>query len=319
MPSNPFADRYDELAIGVAFGGAALLACLVGAGWRRRRGQDPPDAGLALVAAGVLALLVLRQASVRLVAGLTLLALAGLRPPPTWSLARPLVRGVRVVLALAGSALVMLATIPAGAAVPPWPVPAVVVGLVGMAGLLVADFDRHQRPGQLILPLLVLSAAGIWATVPDVEAALPILGAVLPLALLGWPVRLAGDRAGVLGAPGALASGALLAWAVVTGGAGRGGSIVGGLAALGVLGVVPVVRRLEARHGRARGPGSEQAAAPWAMLAGQLFLVAMASWVVGRQETIARALPLAVIELGVAVALGVTARRVLTAYTSTSQ
>ena len=316
MVPNPFADRYDELTTGVAFGVAALLACLVGAGWRRRRGHDPPGAGLPLAAAGVLSLTVLGQASVRLVAGLTLVALAGLRGPPGWRLPQPLVRGADGVLVLTGSALVTLAAVPAGGHVPLWPELAVVTGLVGMAGLLVADFDGQERPGQLTLPLLALSAVGIWATVPDVEAALPVLGAVLPLALLGWPVRLAGDRAGALGPPGALAGGVLLAWTVLTGGAGRGGSIVGGLAALGVLGVVPVVRRLDAHRVRPRGPRLGRFEAPWMMLTAQLLLVAVASRIVGRQETVAQALPLALLELGAAVALGVAGGRFLPAHTS---
>src|SRR4029453_13455318 len=54
MP-DPLAGRYDDLAVGLAFGAAALL---VGVGWRRARrgGMSPSLAGLAPAAAGVGAL-----------------------------------------------------------------------------------------------------------------------------------------------------------------------------------------------------------------------------------------------------------------------
>src|SRR5919197_649783 len=93
-----------------------------------------------------------------------------------------------------------------------------------VAGVLLADFDRGWRRPGLALPLLAVSTAGVYATVPDVEAALVVLGAALPFCLLGWPGPLAlarrGRRPPSLGAAGALATAGLLAWTVASGGGG---------------------------------------------------------------------------------------------------
>src|ERR671937_14086 len=60
---------------------------------------------------------------------------------------------------------------------------AVAAGAVA-AGVLLADFDRRWWRHGLALPLLAVTAAGVYATVPDVEAALVVLGAALPFCLL---------------------------------------------------------------------------------------------------------------------------------------
>jgi hypothetical protein len=226
MP-DPFAGRWDDLAVGLAFGAAALLA-------------------------GVAA----------------------------WALGRA--RRGGLVATLAGLA------------------PAAVV-----AGALLADFDRRRRDG-LALPLWAVSVAGVWATVPDVESAVVVLGAALPPALLGWPSPLARNGLVSLGVAGSLAGAGLLVWVVATDGAGRPGSMVGGLACLGVLGVEPLARRLGGRGPAGVGGRPLPAAA---LLAAHLVLVAVASRVVGRRETVAQALPLAVAELVVALAVAVAALR----------
>jgi hypothetical protein len=173
---------------------------------------------------------------------------------------------------------------------------------VAAAGALPADFDRRRADG-LALPLWAVTVAGVWATVPDVESAVVVLGAALPPALLGWPGPLARSGLVSLGVAGSLAGAALLVWVVATDGAGRPGSMVGGLACLGVLGVEPLARRLGGR-----GPGGPPLPAV-ALLAAHLVLVAFASRVVGRRETVAEALPLAVAELVVALAVAVAAMR----------
>jgi len=252
MP-DPFAGRWDDLAVGLAFGAAALLAGVAAWTWgRARRG-------------GVLA------------------ALAGLTPAAA---------GVGALAATGG--------LPAGrdAGVGPLAAGAAVVA----AGALLADFDRRRRDG-LALPLWALSVAGVWATVPDVESAVVVLGAALPPALLGWPSPLARNGLVCLGVAGSLASAGLLVWVVATDGAGRPGSMVGGLACLGVLGVEPLARRLGGR-----GPGGPPLPAA-ALLAAHLVLVAVASRVVGRRETVAQALPLAAAVLVVALVVAVAALR----------
>jgi hypothetical protein len=260
MP-DPFAGRYDDLAIGLAFGAAALLVGALAWGWRRARrgGMAATLAGLAPPAAGVGSL-----------------AAAGVIPA-----------GRETGLA-----------------------PAAAVAAVLVAGALLADFDR-RRPDGLVLPLWAVTVAGVWATVPDVEAALVVLGAALPPALLGWPGPLARSGLVALGLAGSLASAGLLVWVVATDGVARPGSMVGGLACLGVLAVEPVARRLAGR-----GPGGRPLP-PLPLAAGHLALVAVAARVVGRRETVAEALPLAVAALvaGLAIAV-VTLRRAAAARTT---
>ena len=252
MP-DPLAGRWDDLAVGLAFGAGAAVLAWAAALARRRPGPGgvvAALAGLALAAAGVGAL----AATGRLAAG---------REP-----------------ALA---------------------PVVAVAAAVAAGALLADFDRRRRDG-LALSLWAVSVAGVWATVPDVESAVVVLGAALPPALLGWPSPLA--RSGVsLGVAGSLAGAGLLVWVVATDGAGRPGSMVGGLACLGVLGVEPLARRLGGR-----GPGLPTLP-PLPLAAAHLALVAVAARVVGRPETVAEALPLALVELAVALAVAVAALR----------
>jgi len=249
MP-DPFAGRWDALAVGLAFGAAAAVAALAAA--RARRGH-------------------------------ALAALAGLAP--------------------AAAAAGALAATGRFAAAPAPALPAVAAGAAAVAaGALLADFDRHRRDG-LTWPLWAVTVAGVWATVPDVESAVVVLGAALPPALLGWPSPLARRGPVALGVAGALAAAGLLVWVVATDGAARPGSIVGGLACLGVLAAEPLARRLGGR-----GAGDRSLPAP-VLVAAHLALVAVAARVVGRRETVAEALPLAAAELAVALALAVAAWR----------
>jgi hypothetical protein len=252
MP-DPFAGRYDDLAVGLAFGAAALLVGLAAWVWRRARrgGVTATLAGLAPAAAGVGAL-----------------AATGVVPAD---------RELGLAPAVAGAAALA-------------------------AGALLADFDRRRRDG-LALPLWAVTVAGVWATVPDVEAAVVVLGAALPPALLGWPSPPARGGLVALGPAGSLASAALLVWVVATDGAARPGSMVGGLACLGVLAVEPLARRLAGR-----GPAG-QPLPPLPLATAHLALVAVAARVVGRRGTVAEALPLAVAALVVALVVAVAALR----------
>lgn len=187
-----------------------------------------------------------------------------------------------------------------------------IVLAAAVAGALLADFDRRRWRDGLTLALLAVTAAGIWATVPDVEAAVVVLGAALPFGLLGWPLV---REPPALGPAGALATAALLAWTVVTGGSGRPGSVAGGLACLGVLAVEPVARLLDRGGGRGLAPaparprGTATLPGPAVLLAVQLLMVGVAARVVGRPASLAVAVPLALGELAVGVAVAVTLRR----------
>jgi hypothetical protein len=119
------------------------------------------------------------------------------------------------------------------------------VAVVG-GGALVADFDLRWSVRPLGPAMMVVALAGVFVTVPETEEALPVLGAALSLALIGWPASLAS-----LGAGGSLAATGLLAWTVGQGGTFRDTAIVGGLACLGMLVAEPLGRLLRTnRHGR---------------------------------------------------------------------
>jgi hypothetical protein len=183
------------------------------------------------------------------------------------------------------------------------------------AGVLLASFDRRRWSDGLALPLLAVSAAGIWATVPDVEAAVVVMGVCLPFAGLGWPLLRSGPPS--LGLAGALATAGLMAWTVVTGGAGRPGSIAGGFACLGMLVAEPLSRLLDRRPRPADRPGGLAAQAV-PLLAAHLVLVAVAARVVGRPASLRAAVPLALLELAAGVAVAGYLRR-RTATTSPSR
>ena len=183
---------------------------------------------------------------------------------------------------------------------------------VAAVAAALAAFDRRWRRPRLAPALLAVTAAGIWATVPDTEAALVLLGATVAMTLLGWPSPLAGRAAGPppgYGVAGSVAVAAVLVWAVATGGTPRPGSVVGSLACLGLLAVEPVARGLDPRRRSPLDPVARRPGLAWAALAAQVALVAMASRVVGRLEGVAPALLLAGIELGLAVAAAVAVAR----------
>jgi hypothetical protein len=119
-----------------------------------------------------------------------------------------------------------------------WVGPFVVIATTAGAAL-VADFDRTYAPTGLGPVLIPITVFGIWASVPDTEEAIPVVGALLPLALLGWPRVLAS-----LGSAGAPAVVGVLMWTAAVGGRGRLGAVVGGAACLGIMVLEPVLRRI---------------------------------------------------------------------------
>jgi hypothetical protein len=119
--------------------------------------------------------------------------------------------------------------------------PFAVVLAVAVGGGCASAIDMKWR--YVLVPvLLLLAIGGVYGTTPDTEFVRTILGAVLPFALLGWPLGLA--RASSCGT---FACAGLFAWATIVDGAPRPGSIVGGLlcvAALAVPFVIAAVARV---------------------------------------------------------------------------
>ncbi len=121
---------------------------------------------------------------------------------------------------------------------PGWVRPLVIVSITIVAPLA-GDLDRRAARLGLGPVLWLVSVIGVYATVPDTELVRPLVGVAVPLALVGWPLRL-----GRLGAGGAAAGVGLLVWIGALEGYGRPGSIVGTVGALGLFAVEPVGRAL---------------------------------------------------------------------------
>ena len=155
-----------------------------------------------------------------------------------------------------------------------WVVPAM-VGVIVVGGLLVTDFDR--RAGGWGPVLLAVTMFGVWVTVPETQHVVVLMGAVLPIGLLGWPKPLAS-----LGIPGAVVATGVVAWGVAVDGQGRPGAVVGGFACLGIMVVEPVVRRVIRRR----------ATDPLVVVAAHVVLVAWCSRVAGLQDSAGVALVL---------------------------
>ena len=213
----------------------------------------------------------------------------------------PLVGGV---LALVGGVIL------AGSATPvPPPAWTTVILVLGpaLAGTAVADFDRRRSRSGLGPQLLLISILGLYATVPDTELVLVLLGAMVPLALLAWP-RVWGR----LGSGGAYAVTGVFLWITTIEGAPRGGSIVGGVATLALLLTEPLGRRLAPRPALDGAVGGAHGAATGGRLGGfgfvvaQLLLAAYAARVAGRVDDplVAVLLTVPMLALGVYVTSG---------------
>ncbi len=270
----------DAFRLGLAAGGVGvLLAALVRL---MAPGRPAPIGGLLFAAASLGVLWDQFAMPVWVAAGAGLMALAAMIIPG-WP--------ARAVAMLPGAAvIVILGEIPAGV-----PDVFLVLALAGCASAVV-DFDEAHRDGALGLPLLGLAVVGVILTVPDTERAGALLGVAFPMALAGWPLRLAS-----LG-PGGAAAVAALGWVAALAGGARAGATVGALASLGILLAEPVGRRLARRRPTAlevlsRSPGVG------AVVIGliQTALVLGASRIAGMQRNLLPALAIAIVVLGLGV------------------
>ncbi|HLT69075.1 MAG TPA: hypothetical protein VKZ72_02840 [Acidimicrobiales bacterium] len=282
-----FRDACSLAALGTALVAAVALAL-------RRR---VPLAGVVVAAAAVAALdRDVLPVDDQVVAGLGLLAAGGYLAE-RWSLH---------VLAAVPGALVLAAALPAD---PGWVRPVVVTTTV-LGGAAAADLDRaagrrprrvgaglHLAPG--VGPvMLAVTVAGVYLTVPDTEMATVVLGAALPAAALGWPFAW-----GRLGGGGVLAAVGVVAWTVALDGRGRLGSVVGGVACLGLLVLEPPLRRLGGL------PVARGTRGALVLVAVHVVLVAWCSRVAGLRSDPAPALVLALAGHAVATAALVVAAR----------
>ena len=201
---------------------------------------------------------------------------------------------------LLAAAGLLLVTARLGGMTDGWRLTVTALGLL-VVGAIVRFEEASPHAGRA--PALLFAAAGgIYATVPDTEQALVLLGAALPLAVLGWPMRW--GRLGALGAP---LVGGLLVWVVATGGVGRAGSVVGGLACAGLLLCDPLARAV------AGGSALDRLARNWRggllLVVAQAGVALIASRVAGLQDSALGALLYAGPLLAAVTALLVVGRR----------
>ncbi len=255
--------------------------------WARLRGgRVEPGVAVVAVVATVVALRVEHRLPAGLVVGVLLL-LGGewVFRDATWP-AR--------LLALVPGAVVLGAVLSPG-----WPFwMQVLVTVVTVLGGVLVDAGDRAAPRWVPL-LLAIGACGVYVCVPDTEAPKALLGAVLATALIGLAVE-------VVPTLGSAALTGVFAWVVAFGGFGRPGSVVGGMACLGVVVLVPALRRLaRSRDGVialivvqcalvafvARVAGLEQDAAPALLLSASAFVAAGVVLVVVARLTARRRAP----------------------------
>ena len=182
--------------------------------------------GLLVAAATVLVLYQSGMLGLSQLAGVTLLAVAGL-------FHRSLAVGA--LLALPGAFLIIR---PDAAHPQSW-LPWFAMVAIILAAPLVASFDDRYYETGLPIPLFGIAALGVFLTVPDTEGAMVLLGVAGIAGFLGWPRPVA-----TLGAAGSYAVVGLYMLVAAGGAIGRPASIIGSVAVLGLLLIVPITIRL---------------------------------------------------------------------------
>jgi hypothetical protein len=266
--------------IGVAGAVALAVASLLWPRGRDGRRSPLPAAGLVLAAAGALAITASEapeHVGQRQATGIALAAVGGFIAGrlPWW---------LRPFMVMPGVALLLDAM---GLDERPDSVAPIVVTAAVLA-MLVAETDRLLAGSAAGPPLMAVTIFGMYVTIPETAQILPVLVVAVPIALTGGPVRLAR-----LGSAGSAATLALLAAIVAEGGQTRESSVLGGLASVGALALVPVARVLVER---ARPP-SESWRSPWLwqLVAVHVVVVLVVSRVAGLQDTFGAALVIVVV------------------------
>jgi hypothetical protein len=273
--------------------GLTALAAVAGLVSTRLFRRPAPVAGLIVALALVNGMKQWDGLPTNVTRGLVYLAIAGLSAGVLASLWRPLAY-TGLFFAIPGASLLTSNT---GLPDVRWVAPLVVVTVV-VGGTLVADFDRRHHERGWSVVLFAVSVVGVYFTVPDTERALVLLGASLPILVLGWPFALA-----TLGTAGSYPAVGALAWIAAVEGFGRRSSIVAAVACLGLFVVEPLARllRLGATTIFDRLPQRIWTVFPVA--AAHLALVFVASRVAGLRTGVGRAAAVAAIDLVVGVAV----------------
>jgi hypothetical protein len=273
----------EEFLWGLAAGVVAMLLA-VGvaalAGRLRSRGAPQLATGLPMVAAALVAIRPSHTPTLGVLVGLVgVIAVVIVATRTRADTARPLM------ILLVAPVFAWLLAIDASSVA--WVRAAVVAGAT-IGSLAVARTDVEWGATGVTPALYAISAAGVFAAVPNTREAAALLGASMPGAACGWPLY----RARLGGAGGAGAT-ALLVWVAAVGALGREPSVVGAIACLGLLAALPAGPWLAERW---IGPTIRRlrvADAPAPMLVIQTVVVALASRVAGISSELRVAIPVA--------------------------
>ncbi|MCZ6457603.1 MAG: hypothetical protein O6650_10180 [Actinobacteria bacterium] len=207
---------------------AGLIVLALGIVFWAVRGRDDVlgFGGLMVAAATVLVLYQSGMLGLSQLAGVTLLAIAGL-------FHRSIVVGA--LIALPGAFFVIR---PEAASPQSW-LPWFAMVAIILGAPLVASFDNRYHKTGLPIPLFGVAALGVFLTVPDTEGAMVLLGVAGIAGFLGWPRPFA-----TLGAAGSYAVVGLYMFVAAGGAIGRPASIIASAAVLGLLLIVPITIRL---------------------------------------------------------------------------
>jgi uncharacterized membrane protein YgcG len=298
LHAQGFVDLFHARAfgLGLAYGGVAFFAAMLVGLLARGRRRNLDFAALAFVAAawfGVRGAWGSVLASQSIAVALIVLALGG----ASVHLVARLVPGahdhplaVSAAAIAPGAALLAVATPLAGSAYA-----RILMALATVvAAVAIRDFDAMKGDHGAPWMLIAISAAGVYLAVPDTELARVLLGVALPFVLLSIPNALS-----PIGPAGSAAVAGVFTWVIFVGGRGRPGSVVGGLATLGILLAEPVGRRwvgalmtrktLLPQRG-SRPPKDEYLLAAAVAAIAQIALMLYSSRIVAKQDSVLRAL-----------------------------
>jgi hypothetical protein len=276
--STLFSSR--AFALGLAYGGVGLMISII-VGMLGRRAMDL--AGIAIVAAawlGVRAAWGPELANLRVAFALALLVVCGGLGFVARDIRKASDHPLLVsAVAMAPGAVVLAVSTPLAGTTLSRGILALAVIAVGVG---MRDFDSHHGPRGGAWLLFAITAAGVYLSVPDTELARVFIGVAIPFALLSVPSPVAR-----LGPAGAAGMAGVFSWVVFVGGRGRPGSVVAGLATIGILCAEPIGRRAIGSIVQRRRRTSAQ---PWLIMIGvvaisQGVIALYASRIVGRQDT----------------------------------
>jgi hypothetical protein len=216
-----------EFFTSIAIGSVGVIAVMI---WAAITRKPASFGGLVLTAAMVIAVGLEGEVTRRLAVALVLLVVAGFIPVRSPFLS---------MLVLVPGALAVASTQPSFSQTA---VGALIMLSIIPLAPLVASFDERHASSTVATPLLAISIATVFWTVPDTEIALLAAGAAVPWLVAGPPGRFAS-----LGRPGAFAAVGMLVWVVAVGGFSRTLALVAGIATLGVLVIEPVVYAVRTR------------------------------------------------------------------------